>query len=106
MQIKHLNEVVLLKSEKTKNKKNKQQQLDFDLKLKLNGKRLYPTNSGKYPGIKIGDHLTWKPHIAGMPAKRSKTNSMFSIIRHYVNMTTLPCYIRNTFILFLFGLDT
>ena len=28
---------------------------DFDLKLKLNGKRLYPTNSVKYCGIKIDE---------------------------------------------------
>ena len=30
-------------------------QLDFGLKLKLNGKRLYTTNSVKYLGIKIDE---------------------------------------------------
>ena len=33
--------------------------VDFDLKLKLNGKRIYPTKSIKYLGIKIDENLTW-----------------------------------------------
>ena len=33
--------------------------VDFDLKSKLNGKRLYPTKSVKYLGIKIDESLTW-----------------------------------------------
>ena len=44
-------ELVLFRSaKKTKNKKKKQ--LDFGLKLKLNEKRLNPTNSVKYLGVK------------------------------------------------------
>ena len=31
--------------------------LDFDFKLKLNGKRLYPTKSVKYLGIKVDENL-------------------------------------------------
>ena len=30
--------------------------LDFDLKLKLNGKRIFPTKSVKYLGIKIDEN--------------------------------------------------
>ena len=37
-------------------------QLDFGLKLKLNGKRLYPTNSLKYLGVKIDERLTSGSH--------------------------------------------
>ena len=33
--------------------KPKMKKLDFDLKLRLNGKRIYPTKSVKYLGIKI-----------------------------------------------------
>ena len=36
------------------------QQLDCGLKIKLNGKRLYETDSVKYLGIQIDKRLTWK----------------------------------------------
>ena len=41
----------------------KKQQIDCGLKLKLNGKRLYPTNSVKYLGVKIDENLSWKQDI-------------------------------------------
>ena len=37
---------------------------DVPLKLKLNGTRLYPTNSVKYLGIKIDENLNWKQQIS------------------------------------------
>ena len=43
--------------------KPRMEKVDFDLKLKLNGKRLYPTKSVKYLGIKIDETLTWNEHI-------------------------------------------
>ena len=39
--------------------KPRMKKVDFDLKLKLNGKRLYPTKSVKYLGIKIDESFTW-----------------------------------------------
>ena len=60
----------------------------------------------KYLGVKIDDHLTWKTHIVGIPAKLNKANSMLSKIRHYIDQKTLPFYIGNIFTLFLFGLGT
>ena len=39
--------------------KPKMKKLDFDLKLRLNSKRIYPTKSVKYLGIKIHENLTW-----------------------------------------------
>ena len=95
-------ELVLFRSAK--------KQLDFGLKLKLNGKRLYPTNSVKYLGVKIDEHLTWKPHIDGISTKLNKSNAMPSKIRHFVDQknfkSNLPCYIRITLILFFFSLGT
>ena len=38
--------------------KPKMKKLDFDLKLRLNGKRIYPTKSVKYLGIKNDENLT------------------------------------------------
>ena len=71
MQVKCLNvsktEAILFKSAK--------KQSDFVLKLKLNGKRLYPTNSVKYLAVKIDEHLTWKPHTDGISAKLNKANA-------------------------------
>ena len=43
--------------------------VDFDLKVKLNGKRIYPTKSAKYLGIKIGERLTWNEHINDIAIK-------------------------------------
>ena len=64
-------------------------QLDFGLKLKLNGKRLYPTNSVKYLGVKIDEHLTWKPQIDGISTKLNKANAILSKIRHFVDQKAL-----------------
>ena len=64
-------------------------QLDFGLKLKLNGKRLYPTNSVKYLGVKIDEHLTWKPQIDGISTKLNKANAILSKVRYFVDQKTL-----------------
>ena len=44
--------------------KPKRKPLDFNMKLKLNGKRLYPTDSVKYLGIKINSKLNWKSLVS------------------------------------------
>ena len=64
-------------------------QLDFGLKLKLNGKRLYTTNSVKYLGVKIDEHLTWKPQLDGISTKLNKANAILSKVRHFVDQKTL-----------------
>ena len=48
----------------------------FDLKLKLNGKRLYPTDSVKYLGIIIDKTLNWHHQINNVAVKLSRTNFM------------------------------
>ena len=54
-------EVVLFKSVK--------KQTEATLKLKLNGKRLYTTNSVKYLGIKIDENLNWHEQINNAAVK-------------------------------------
>ena len=49
-------------------------QLDCDLKIKLNGKRLYKTDSVKYLWIQIAKRLTWKQQINHAALKLNKTN--------------------------------
>ena len=41
--------------------KPKKKLLDFNMKIKINEKRLYPTDSMKYLGVKINSKLNWKP---------------------------------------------
>ena len=43
--------------------KSKQKKLEGDLKIKLRSKRLYPTESVKYLGIKIDKNLSWQHHV-------------------------------------------
>ena len=40
--------------------KSKQKKFKGDLKIKLCGKRLHPTESVKYLGVKIDTNLTWQ----------------------------------------------
>ena len=42
-------------------------------KLKLNGKRLYLTNSVKYLGINIDENLNWKQQISDIAIKLNKS---------------------------------
>ena len=74
-------EVVLLKSLK--------KQTDSDFHVKLNGKRLYPTDSVKYLGIVIDKNLNWHHQISNVAAKLNRANAMLSKIRHFVNFNTL-----------------
>ena len=63
--------------------------LDFNLKLKLNGKRLYPTKSVKYLGIKIDENLTWINHINDAAIKVNQTNAMLFKVREFLNIKIL-----------------
>ena len=58
------------------------------LKLKLNGKRLYPTNSVKYL-INIDEKLNWKQQISNIAIKLNKANGVSSKLRHFIDRTTL-----------------
>ena len=54
----------------------KMKKLNFDLKLKLNDKKLYPTKSVKYLGIKIDKNLNWIDHINHFAIKLNRANAM------------------------------
>jgi hypothetical protein len=58
-------------------------------KIKINNKRLYPTHVVKYLGIFIDSNLSWNFHINALRNKLNRANGMLSIIRHYVDKTTL-----------------
>ena len=52
------------------------QPLDFNMKIKLNGKRLYPTDSVKYLGVKTDSKLNLKNHVNATASKLNRTNAM------------------------------
>ena len=43
----------------------------------------------KYLGVKIEEHLTWKPYTDGISAKLNQANAKLSKIRHFVDQKTL-----------------
>ena len=49
--------------------KAKRKPLAFNMKIKLNGKRLYPTDSVKYLEVKIDSKLNWKSHVNAIATK-------------------------------------
>ena len=51
---------------------------DVSLNLKLNGKRLYPTNSVKDLGINIDQNLNWKQQISDIAIKLNKAIAILS----------------------------
>ena len=47
--------------------KSKQKKFEDDLKIKLCGKRLYPTESVKYLGVKIDTNFSWQYQLMISP---------------------------------------
>ena len=63
--------------------------LDFDFKLKLNGKRLYLTESVKYLDNKIDENLTRNDHINDIAIKPNRANAMVFKVREFINIKIL-----------------
>ena len=66
--------------------KSKQKKLEGDLKIKLCGKRLYPTESVKYLGVKIDANLTWQHHVNDLSTKLNRANALLFKMRKYVSL--------------------
>ena len=49
--------------------KPKRKPLDFNMKIKSHRKRLYPTDSVRYLGVKIDSKLNWKSHVNATATK-------------------------------------
>ena len=69
--------------------KPKRKPLDFNMKIKLNGKRLCPTDSVKYLGVKIVNKLNWKSHVNVTPTKSNRANAMLYKVRDFLNANIL-----------------
>ena len=69
--------------------KHQRRKLDSPIKIKLSRKRLYPSKSVKYLGIKTDENLNWKQRIHDIAIKLNRSNALLPIIRDYVNKLTL-----------------
>ena len=64
-------------------------QIKGDLKIKLCGKRLYPTESVKYLGVKIDTNLSWQYHVNDLSIKLNRANALHIKMRKYVSLKVL-----------------
>ena len=69
--------------------KSKQKKFEDDLKIKLCGKRLYPTESVKYLGVKIDTNLSWQYHVNDLSIKLNRANALLFKMRKYVSLKIL-----------------
>ena len=63
--------------------KSQQKKLAGDLKIKLSGKRLCPTESVKYLGVKIDTNLSWQYHVNDLSVKLHRANALLFKMRKY-----------------------
>ena len=69
--------------------KSKQKKFEGDLKIKLCGKRLYPTESVKYLGVKIDTNVNWEHHVNDLSIKLNRDNALLFKMRKYVSLKIL-----------------
>ena len=69
--------------------KHKKKKLECRIRIKLSRKRLYPSNSIRYLGVKIDENLNWKDHIHDIATRLNRANALLFKIRNYVNFNTL-----------------
>ena len=69
--------------------KHQRKKIDSEVKIKLSRKRLYPTDSLKYLGIRTDESLKWKHHVSDIVIKLNRENALLFKIRNFVNVNTL-----------------
>ena len=77
--------------------KSKQKKFEGDLKIMLSGKRLYPTESVKYLGVKIDTNLSSQYHVNDLSVKLNKANALLFEMRKYVTCKLLRSIYFNIF---------
>ena len=69
--------------------KSKQKKFDSDLKIKFSDKRLYPTESVKYLGVKIDTNHSWQYHVNDLSVKLNRANAFLFKMRKCVSCKIL-----------------
>ena len=65
--------------------KSKRKKFNDIVKIKLSHKRIYPTASVKYLGVKINQYLTFQHHIKYLSVKLNRANALLFKIRKFVD---------------------
>ena len=63
--------------------KHKNKKLEYLIKIKFSRKRLYPSKSVKYLGVKINENLIWEDELYDIVTKLNRANPL------YINFNTL-----------------
>ena len=69
--------------------KSKQKKFEGDLKTKLCGRRLHPTETVKYLGVKIDKNLSRQYHVNDLSVKLNRINALIFKIRKCVSLKIL-----------------
>ena len=69
--------------------KHQRKKIDSEVKTKLSRKRLYPTESVKYLGIRIDENLNWKHHVSDIAIKLNRPIVLLFKIRNFANVKIL-----------------
>ena len=69
--------------------KHQRKKIDSEVKIKLNRKRLYPTDSVKYLGIRIDENSNWKHHLSNIAIKLNRANVLLFKMSNSINLNTL-----------------
>ena len=71
--------------------RSKNKSINKKLNFRINGQKIYPTNTIKYLGLYIDEFLSWNEHLHCLHLKLSRANGMIAKIRHYLSQETLTC---------------
>ena len=71
--------------------KHQIKKLDYEVKIKLNRKRLYPTDSVKYLGIRID--FNWKHHVFDIAIILNGGNALLFKIRNFFQCQHIENYL-------------
>ena len=66
--------------------------MTLKLKLNFNRKRLYPSQSVRYLGIKIVQNMDSKDHINDIAVKLNRANTLLFKIRNFANIILKTIY--------------
>ena len=69
--------------------KHKKKKLECSIRIKLSRKRLYPSISIRYLGVKVDGNLNRKDHIHDVAIRLKRANALLFKIRNYVDFKTL-----------------
>ena len=69
--------------------KDQRKKIDSEVKINRSRKRLYPTDSAKYLGIRIDENLNWKHNATDIAIKLNRANTVIFKVRNFVSVYTL-----------------